>query len=87
MLWFGPVLGQEPHVSIFVINDRAGSAHEMPQDSKKRARWWEGRKQWGGLVNVSRTLAIRVREFSDDAAVDPRVFGGLDHVHTWHVLC
>lgn len=29
-------------------------------------RWWEGRKQWGGLVNVSRTLAIRVREFSDD---------------------
>lgn len=32
-------------------------------------RWWEGRKQWGGLVNVSRTLAIRVREFSDDAAV------------------
>jgi putative membrane protein len=31
-------------------------------------RWWEGRKQWGALVNVSRTLAIRVREFSDDAA-------------------
>jgi putative membrane protein len=31
-------------------------------------RWWEGRKQWGGLVNVSRTLAIRVREFSDDPA-------------------
>lgn len=24
-------------------------------------RWWEGRKQWGALVNVSRTLAIRVR--------------------------
>jgi putative membrane protein len=32
-------------------------------------RWWEGRKQWGGLVNVSRTLAIRVREFSDDKDV------------------
>ena len=32
-------------------------------------RWWEGRKQWGALVNVSRTLAIRVREFGDDAAV------------------
>ena len=32
-------------------------------------RWWEGRKQWGALVNVSRTLAIRVREFSADAAV------------------
>lgn len=24
-------------------------------------RWWEGRKQWGALVNVSRTLATRVR--------------------------
>lgn len=32
-------------------------------------RWWEGRKQWGALVNVSRTLAIRVREFGCDAAV------------------
>ena len=32
-------------------------------------RWWEGRKQWGGLVNVSRTLAIRVREYSDDEGV------------------
>jgi putative membrane protein len=32
-------------------------------------RWWEGRKQWGALVNVSRTLAIRVREFGGDAAV------------------
>ena len=31
-------------------------------------RWWEGRKQWGGLVNVSRTLAVRVREFSKDDA-------------------
>ena len=31
-------------------------------------RWWEGRKQWGGLVNVSRTLATRVREFSKDDA-------------------
>ena len=29
-------------------------------------RWWEGRKQWGSLVNVSRILAIRVREFSQD---------------------
>ena len=26
-------------------------------------RWWEGRKQWGALVNVSRTLAMRVHEF------------------------
>jgi len=23
-------------------------------------RWWEGRKQWGALVNVSRNLTIRL---------------------------
>lgn len=32
-------------------------------------RWWEGRKQWGALVNVSRTLAMRVREFTDNESV------------------
>lgn len=26
-------------------------------------RWWEGRKQWGALVNASRNLAIKVAEF------------------------
>jgi ion channel-forming bestrophin family protein len=25
-------------------------------------RWWEGRKQWGALVNVSRNFAIRIAE-------------------------
>ena len=25
-------------------------------------RWWEGRKQWGALVNVSRNLAIRIAQ-------------------------
>lgn len=25
-------------------------------------RWWEGRKQWGALVNVSRNLAIRMAD-------------------------
>jgi putative membrane protein len=25
-------------------------------------RWWEGRKQWGALVNVSRNFAIRISE-------------------------
>lgn len=29
-------------------------------------RWWEGRKKWGGLVNVSRTLATRTQTFIDD---------------------
>jgi putative membrane protein len=31
-------------------------------------RWWEGRKQWGSLVNVSRTLALRLREFTSNEA-------------------
>lgn len=26
-------------------------------------RWWEGRKQWGALVNVSRNFAIKVNAF------------------------
>ncbi len=32
-------------------------------------RWWEGRKLWGGLVNVSRNLALRLAAYlrPDDA--------------------
>ena len=26
-------------------------------------RWWEGRKLWGGLVNISRNLAIKMASF------------------------
>ncbi|MBI1222431.1 MAG: hypothetical protein GC180_07500 [Bacteroidetes bacterium] len=26
-------------------------------------RWWEGRKQWGALVNASRNLSLKVRYF------------------------
>ncbi len=33
-------------------------------------RWWEGRKQWGALVNVSRNICIRLAEVipAEDAA-------------------
>jgi ion channel-forming bestrophin family protein len=31
-------------------------------------RWWEGRKLWGGLVNSSRNLTIKVNAFVKDAA-------------------
>ena len=33
-------------------------------------RWWEGRKQWGNLVNASRNMAIKLNMFlpEDDAA-------------------
>ena len=29
-------------------------------------RWWEGRKMWGGLVNNSRNLAIKLSVFLKD---------------------
>ena len=28
-------------------------------------RWWEGRKLWGTLVNVSRNLAVKMQAFAD----------------------
>lgn len=29
-------------------------------------RWWEGRKKWGGLVNDTRTLAIKLESLVED---------------------
>lgn len=29
-------------------------------------RWWEGRKQWGALVNVSRNLSIKLAGYLED---------------------
>ena len=29
-------------------------------------RWWEGRKQWGALVNNSRNLAIKIAAYTTD---------------------
>jgi ion channel-forming bestrophin family protein len=31
-------------------------------------RWWEGRKQWGALTNVSRNLALRLAALLEDPA-------------------
>jgi putative membrane protein len=39
-------------------------------------RWWEGRKQWGALVNNTRNLAIKVKAFSKDED-DHRFFKGM----------
>ncbi|OFZ56992.1 MAG: hypothetical protein A3D92_20700 [Bacteroidetes bacterium RIFCSPHIGHO2_02_FULL_44_7] len=30
-------------------------------------RWWEGRKQWGAIVNDSRNLAIKISTHTEDA--------------------
>jgi ion channel-forming bestrophin family protein len=37
-------------------------------------RWWEGRKLWGSLVNMSRNLAIKLDAFLDKAHQEPRDF-------------
>lgn len=36
-------------------------------------RWWEGRKQWGALVNVSRNLALKVNSFIPPDAPERRL--------------
>lgn len=35
-------------------------------------RWWEGRKQWGALVNVSRNLALKVNAFLPERETNRR---------------
>lgn len=35
-------------------------------------RWWEGRKLWGGFVNQSRSLAIKLSVLIEDAAIKQR---------------
>jgi ion channel-forming bestrophin family protein len=39
-------------------------------------RWWEGRKQWGALVNVSRNLALKMQAFipTEDVELRTRMF-------------
>lgn len=37
-------------------------------------RWWEGRRQWGALVNNSRNLALKLNPLLDESATDDREF-------------
>jgi putative membrane protein len=40
-------------------------------------RWWEGRKMWGQLVNVSRNLALKIHIYTpEDAPGNPRSYFG-----------
>ncbi len=41
------------------------------------ARWWEARQLWGSLVNVSRNMAIKFREFTNYGADELRELGNL----------
>src|SRR6185369_13659824 len=37
-------------------------------------RWWEGRKLWGGLVNSTRNLAMKVDAYLSNSADDRKWF-------------
>lgn len=37
-------------------------------------RWWEGRKQWGALVNCSRNIALKINSVVDKEDQDTRAF-------------
>src|SRR5690606_10363782 len=37
-------------------------------------RWWEGRKQWGELVNASRNLAIKINTLIPHEDIESRMF-------------
>ncbi|KAA0993145.1 bestrophin family protein [Dyadobacter aurulentus] len=37
-------------------------------------RWWEGRKQWGSLMNNSRNLALKINALLDKDLIEERVF-------------
>ncbi len=54
-------------------------------------RWWEGRKLWGGLVNVSRNLALRIGvylrpEDQEGRALFARLIGLFAHELRDHLL-
>ena len=37
-------------------------------------RWWEGRKLWGQLVNVSRNLAVKISVYEEPTDVNTRAY-------------
>jgi putative membrane protein len=54
-------------------------------------RWWEGRKLWGALVNVSRNLAVKYAAWlrpqdTDDRHHFARLIGAFPHALRGHLL-
>ncbi|MEX2596763.1 MAG: bestrophin family protein [Salibacteraceae bacterium] len=51
-------------------------------------RWWEGRKQWGALVNVSRNFAFKISTWVKNAEAKPKLMRyavAYPHVLTEHL--
>ncbi len=58
-------LGEKSHVkNLSLIHTSLGMVISLLlvfRTNTAYERWWEGRKVWGGLVNSSRNLALKVR--------------------------
>ena len=46
-------------------------------------RWWEGRRQWGQLVNTSRNLALKLHTYLPAGHASRTVFAGLISRFAW----
>lgn len=71
-------LGEKSHVrSVPLMHNLLGLALSMLlvfRTNTAYDRWWEGRKLWGGLVNSSRNLAIKLHAYLPKDASDDRAF-------------
>ncbi|HEX2617883.1 MAG TPA: bestrophin family ion channel, partial [Flavobacteriales bacterium] len=74
--WFE--LSQEHHLTnITVMHSLLGFAISMLlvfRTNTAYDRWWEGRKLWGQLVNVSRNLAVKLATYIDPTDAATRTF-------------
>lgn len=71
-------LREKPYVSnIFQMHNLLGFALSILlvfRTNTAYDRWWEGRKQWGALVNTSRNMAIKLNSLLSDDDKDNRNF-------------
>lgn len=37
-------------------------------------RWWEGRRQWGSLMNISRNLSLKINALLDENELEEKMF-------------
>lgn len=90
-LWLGP---DHPLKNITTMHTLLGFALSMLlvfRTNTAYDRWWEGRKLWGGLVNVSRNLALRIGvylrpEDQEGRAFFARLIGLFAHELRDHLL-
>ncbi|MBP7644254.1 MAG: bestrophin family protein [Saprospiraceae bacterium] len=56
-----------------LLGFRNGSAYD---------RWWEARKIWGGIINMSRTLAVQIETYSEDQnLIKNTIYRHLAYIH------